>query len=145
MKNEKSLTVVEVLTVIIIVGILASVSLIGFNNYKPSIDLNGSSRELISDLRYAQQLSVSEQVRHGIQFFQNERKYQLIRYGTTQEVLKERTLPEDISFQSITGLSGNRVRFNPYGASEENGTVVLVNSKNITKIIQIKPSGFVKL
>jgi prepilin-type N-terminal cleavage/methylation domain-containing protein len=143
--REKGLTVIEMLVVIAIIVIISSMGLFIFNTYQASIDLTGSARELVSDLRLAQQLSISEQTRHGVQFLKSERKYQIIRYGDTEEVLKEKELPATISYQSISGLSGDRVRFNPYGASEEDGSVVLINTENNTKTIQIKPSGFVKI
>lgn len=143
--RENGITLVETLIVLGIIGILSGVGIFAFNNYKASIDLTGSGRELVSNLRYAEQLSVSEQIRHGIQFFQNDNKYQIIKYGATEEVLKEVVFPAGISYQSITGFTSNRVRFNPYGASEENGSVIIINTDNATKTIEVKPSGFVKL
>ncbi len=138
-------TAIEMIVVITIIIIISSIGLEIFSNYRESIDLIGCARELVSDLRYVQELSVTEQVRHGIQFFTEDRKYQLIRYGDTQEILKEKQLPQGIFYESIEGLSLGRVRFNPYGATEESGSIVLSNTQNAKKTIQIRPSGFVKL
>ncbi len=138
-------TVIEILVVIAIITILSSLSLSVFNTFKESIDLAGCSRELVADLRYTQQLAVTEQIRHGIQFLKDEKKYQIIRYGDSEEILKEKQLPVGISYESINGLSLDRARFNPYGATEESGSVVLINTQNNKKTIQIRPSGFVKL
>jgi len=146
MSNNKyrAITVIEMLVAISIIAILASFIYINLENYQPTIDLNGASRQLITDLRYAQELAVAQQVKHGIQFFVNEKKYQLIKYGESETIIKEVRLPDTVSFHLIEGLSLNRVRFNSYGAVEESGKVVLINDNSLQKTIYIRPSGFVE-
>jgi len=146
MSNNKyrAITVIEMLVAISIIAILASFIYINLKNYQPTIDLSGASRQLITDLRYAQELAVAQQVKHGIQFFVNEKKYQLIKYGESETIIKEVRLPDTVSFHLIEGLSLNRVRFNSYGAVEESGKVVLINDNSLQKTIYIRPSGFVE-
>jgi prepilin-type N-terminal cleavage/methylation domain-containing protein len=146
MSNNKyrAITVIEMLVAISIIAILASFIYINLENYQPTIDLNGASRQLITDLRYAQELAVAQQVKHGIQFFVNEKKYQLIKYGESETIIKEVRLPDTVSFHLVEGLSLNRVRFNSYGAVEESGKVVLINDNSLQKTIYIRPSGFVE-
>lgn len=144
-KAYNAFTVIEMLAVVAIIGILSGTTIIALSSYQSTIDLNGVARDLITDLRYAQQLAVSEQTRYGIQLFESDNKYQIIKYGESEEVLKEKNLPSGISFQSITGLSEDKVKFNPYGSVEEEGDIILTNGKGDTKTIQIKPSGFVKI
>ncbi len=143
-KKNTALTLIEILVAISIIMILASMVFININNYQSTIDLNGITRELVSDLRYAQELAVAQQVKHGIQFFVNEKKYQIIKYGTEEIVIKEKELPQTVSFYSIDGLSLNRVRFNSYGAVEESGQVVLINENSVKRTIDIRPSGFIE-
>jgi hypothetical protein len=142
MKNNRCFTITEVLVAIGVSIIILGTSLVVLSNFSPSIELNGTATDLVSDLRYAQQLAVSEQIKHGIQFFSAENRYQLIKYGETEEIVKEKNFPEGIFFQLINGLSLNRVLFNPYGSVEEDGTVVIQNGTG-TKTILIKPSGFI--
>lgn len=144
-KENKGITLVEMLVAISIFIILAGFVYIGLTNYQGTIDLNGATRELLTDLRYAQELAVSQQIKHGIQFFQSQNKYQIIKYGDTEEVIKEKELPEGISFKEIEGLSLDRVRFTSFGAVEESGRVILKSRDNLERKIEIRPSGFVEI
>ena len=144
MKNQ-GFTLIEIMVTIGIIAILSSVSWVGFKNYQPSLTLSVASRDLTTDLRFIQQLSITQQINHGIFFNTSTNEYQLEKFGTTTEVLLLKTLPADIIFCEITGLSGAQAIFNPYGAVVYSGSVCLANNKGQTKIIDIKPSGFVKI
>jgi len=102
-------------------------------------------RDLATDLRYAQQQSVTEQVNYGIHFSSTTNEYQIIRYGTTTENVLEKSLSEGVDFHQITGFNGDEVVFNPYGAVKEMGSVSLINIEEKIKIIEVRPSGFVKI
>jgi len=145
MVNSQGMTVIEIVVVIIIIAILSSIGFEVFKNIEPSLELNGVTRDLITDIRYTQELAVAEQVIHGICFFSSEDKYQLKRYGTVEEILAEKTLPNGISFQTINGFSGDCLKFNPYGSVKEAGNIIIINTKNETKNIEVKPSGFSKI
>ncbi len=143
-KSGAGFTFIELLIAISVIGILAIVAIPGFRAFQPTLQLSGISRELISDLRYAQQITVTEQVEYCVVFFPIERKYQIIQCGGTQPI-KEKILPGEIQTITISGFTNNEVRYNPYGAVREAGTITLENTKNITKTILVRPSGFVKI
>jgi len=146
MKSQESFTLLEVLVAITIFIIIASLGVFALRNVQPNLRLSGTSRDLVTDLRYAQQLAVTEQVDYGVYFSTTtEDKYQIIRHGGIDEVLKEEILPEGINFQYISPLTDNEVRFNPYGAAKEPATTTLVNINGKTKTIRVSPSGFVKI
>jgi len=141
----KAFTLIEVLIGIGIVVILAAIGASVFKNLQPTLQLSGITRELITDFRYAQQLTITKQIEHGVRFFSTEKKYQIIEYGAAEEVLKERVLPPEIGFSEINNFTGDEVKFNPYGAVKESGTIILINTvSNVTTTIEIRPSGFVK-
>ena len=142
---KKSFTLIELLVVISIIGILVLIGIPAFRRFQPSIQLSGAVRELVSDLRYSGQLAITEQVNHGIHFFSDPDKYQIIRYGEVEEVLEEKNLPEKVSFQEISGFTDEEVIFNPYGAAKESGSITLINTANTTTTIEVRPSGFVKI
>lgn len=145
----KSFTLIEFFTVTAIVGIIILIGAPLIRNYQPSLQLNGAVRDLVSDIRYVQQLAVTEQVEHSVYFISSEKRYQIKRYGTETSTLKEIFLPEEITEISISGLSeveiNKEARYNPYGAVKDFGSVTLKNSKNATSTIDIRPSGFVKI
>lgn len=70
----KAFSIIEFLIIIGIVAILASFGIPALRNYQPNLALNGSVRELASDLRYAQQLTVAEQIEHSIIFYSMDKK-----------------------------------------------------------------------
>jgi len=138
-------TLIEFLVVVAIIGIIASISWVALKTLQPSWRLDGAARDLAADLRYAQQQSVTEQINYGVHFSSTTNDYQIIGYGTTTENVLEKFLPEGIIFYQIAGFSDEEVVFNPYGAVKEAGSVSLINANEKTKIIEIRPSGFVKI
>lgn len=140
---EKGFTLIEILLVLTIVVILAGGVVASLSFYQPYLKLRGVARDLITDLRYAQQLAVTEQINHSVKFFPTQKKYQIIQEGPVL-LLSERILPEEVSFGNIIGFTDNKVVFNPYGASGEAGSIVLQNTEGKTMTIEVKLSGFVK-
>lgn len=143
-KKIKGFTLIEVLVAIGIMAILAGIGIPAFNLYQPTIQLSGSTREIISNLRYAEQLAVAEQVEYGIRFATSTNQYQLVRFSSQEQILITKTLPDKVSFQQVSGFTNDEVKYNPYGAVREEGSIVLVNTRNETKTILVRPSGFVK-
>ena len=147
-KNHKFLTgftLIEVLMAISIMAILFAVFISSTNFFQPRAKLSSVARDLITDIRYAQQLAVNEQVEYGISFLVSENKYQLWRFSEIPQQIFEKILSQEVQINQVLGLTDNQVRFNAYGAVTEDGSVYLINSKSETKIIEIRPSGFVKL
>lgn len=143
-KEKKGFTLTEVLIAIGIAGIIALISLPFLAFYRPSMQLSGFARELASDLRYAQQLAVTEQIEHGVRVSNFE--YSVIKFQEEQETtIKINNLPQGIEIYEISGFTNNEIKFNPYGASKESGVIVLKNIKNENKTIEIKISGFIRI
>ena len=62
--------------------------------------------------------------------------------------LLDRSFPvsyKGVNFYQIIGFSDEKVVFNPYGAVKEMGSVSLINIEQKIKIIEVRPSGFVKI
>ena len=142
---NKGFTLVETLVVVAIGAIIASVVLAGLYVYQPYARLASVCRDLLSDIRYAQQLSVAGQGVFGVKFFVVENKYQLLKFtATSTSQIVEKNLPQGVSFQNITGFLDNEVRFNSYGAVSYGGVVSLVNANGDIRGIDVGPSGFSK-
>lgn len=143
--KEKAFTLNEILIVLSIIGIITFIGFSAFKAYKPGLRLSGTVRELVSDLRYSEQLALTEQINHGIRFFPGGKKYHIIKYGSSEEILAEKYLPPEVDFYLISGFTGDQVIFNLYGAVVEPGEIVLINIDNATTVIEIRASGFVKV
>ena len=133
-KNENAaikncFTLVEILVILGIIGVLSLIGIPAFKIFQPSLQLSGTVRELATDLRYAEQLAITEHIEHG----------------APDEVLESKTLPGEVSFSGIAGFTDNKVVFNPYGAAKESGVITLVNTKNAISSIDVRPSGFIKI
>lgn len=144
-KNKNGYTLIETLVILGVIIILLLINLPLLQQYQPVMKLKGESRELATELRYAQQLTLTEQVVHLVRFFPSEEKYQVIRAeeGQDEEIIKEVELTSPIIFQEIT-FTDNQLSFNTAGASSEAGQVTLTNNENYN-IVEVKPSGYVKI
>lgn len=143
-QNRAGFSLVEMLIVIAIIGLITLISLPIYQRVKPTINLDSKTRILVSDLRYAQQLAVTEQANHQVEFNQILNQY-TIRNQATNEIIKTETINQSIRIESVNNLTDNTVVFNVTGAAVKDGSIVLINSNNATSTISIKPSGYVKI
>ncbi len=151
MKNTKihnqGMTLIEIVTLIGVIAIVAGITVYSFSYISPSIKLSQDSKQIVADLRKVQQLAVTEQKNHLIRFNQTNKSYQLIRViDSSEEVLNTTSLSKGISFSSIDlDPSSFEVKFNSAGTPSSSGTITLANNKGKNKTIQIAPSGFVNI
>jgi len=140
----RSFTLIEVIIVIAIIAILAGIAFSTFQAFQPSLQLSEATRTLSTNLRYAQQLSVTEQVNYCVDLYPDEKKYKVVQCESL-DLVSEIVLNEEIQSIALAGFINERVEFNPYGAARRSGTITIQNTNNDTKTIQVKPSGFVKV
>lgn len=141
---KKGFTLIEMLTVIGIIAIVAAISFPVYQNMRPNITLNSATRDLATDMRYAQQLAVTEQIIYDVIFNTSASSYE-IRNNSTAALVRTKVLPDGITFSSITGLTDNTAEFTATGAAAAPGTIILANRKDKQTTIEIKPSGYVKI
>ena len=144
-KNYRAFTLIEVLLVIGIMGIIAAAYFSASQFGQQSKALSVATRNLVTDLRYAQQLSVTDQITHGIQISTALSSYKLVRFSTTTKEFFDKDLPTGISFHDVSGFTSDEIKFNAYGAVDEDGTVTLINTESATTTIDVRPSGFVRI
>ncbi len=143
--KTKGIMLINILIGISILAVLATLSIPYFRKFESNLQLSSAARDLVTDLRYAQQLTVSEQIPYIIHLDDTNNSYQILKIDSATTTIKSINLPEEASFQSINDLSGNNVYFNSFGGVKESGSIVLVNTNSLTKTINIKPSGYVQL
>ncbi|MDD4625005.1 MAG: prepilin-type N-terminal cleavage/methylation domain-containing protein [Candidatus Pacebacteria bacterium] len=142
-KNGKGFSLIEIMIVFAVAGIMAGLCLFSFSLYRPALELSNTSKEIISNMRYAQQLAVSQQINYGVYFYPSEKKYQVIKCSQPEELIKNIFLPSAISLRQIN-FTDNKLIFNIYGAAVEAGSITIENNEYSTSTVEVKPSGFIK-
>lgn len=141
---EKGFTLIETIIVVSLIVVLFAISIFVLKDLEPDFKLSGTARDLATDIRYAQQMTLTEQVQYCVKFLTAEKKYQVVRCQDDYMVL-ERIIPQDITSFSVSGFLSDEIEFNPYGAVKESGSVSFKNTKDKIKTVEIRPSGFVKI
>jgi len=135
----------DLLVVLGIIALLSTITIPYLKKYQPNLKLHAAARNLASDIRYAQQLAVTQQKVHVVYFDATNKKYLIQRLDTATTTVKTVNLDPDISYQQITGLNNNYVYYNFYGGVSQAGQIILRNNNNLTSTINIKASGYVEL
>ncbi|PIT90709.1 MAG: hypothetical protein COU22_00715 [Candidatus Komeilibacteria bacterium CG10_big_fil_rev_8_21_14_0_10_41_13] len=140
----KGFSLVELITVVAIIGILASLTYPSFNNYTQNQELKNSAKELLSNLKLAQQYTVTEQAKYSVAINLMSGSYSLIKKGDPDQTIQSFSLDEDVYFSSANGIQDSEAVFNPTGAVDYSGEVFLTHqqSERLVKVT-IKPSGYV--
>ncbi|MFA6526002.1 MAG: prepilin-type N-terminal cleavage/methylation domain-containing protein [Candidatus Buchananbacteria bacterium] len=142
--ESRGLSLAEILVTVAIIALVAAISVPFYRSTTLNLDLNAASRDLSSDLRLAQQLSVTTQINHQVIFTIADNSY-LIKNAGSGNIIKSQSIKPPISILSISGFSTDTVAFNSTGAAVESGFITLINPNNRTSTIEIKPSGYVKI
>lgn len=136
------------MSILVSVGIIALLSaavLPYILKYQPNLKLNGTARDLATDLRYAQQMTITEQVEYLVQLDLTGNGYKIQKVDTATTTVKTVVFPTEVNYQQISDLTENQVVFNSYGAVRQSGKIVLVNTNGKTATINVKPSGYIQL
>ena len=142
--NQFGHLLINVLVAFGVIVLLSTISIPYIKKYQPNLKLNAAGRDLTADLRYAQQLTITEQIAHTVNFDIDNDSYIILKLGVATTTIKSVSFDPDVNFSQITGLTGNKVVFNYYGGVSEAGQVILININNKTATINIKPSGYVQ-
>lgn len=155
LRSQKGLTMVELMVIMAIVAVLAGISIPMWVSYMPTMRLNGAARNLQLSLALARMKAVSRN--RSISLLLQKRtsnpwedyRLQVNNAGTWEDDTSadRPAYPRDLDNQGIsiaTSFPGNRIIFNPRGASVAsiggepvNGTVTLTNRENKSRTINI--------
>lgn len=145
LNDQHGMMLVNLIVSIGIIALLCAVSIPYLRKYQINLKLNATARDMTTDIRYAQQLTVTEQKTHIVVFDPANRKYQILKVDIATTTIKTVFLNNEVNFQGITGLAGNTIVFNYYGGVSQPGQVVLSNANNMTADVNIKPSGYIQI
>jgi len=145
-QNIKGGILIDLVVTVGIVVLLSTLAIPYIRRYQPNLKLHSTARNLASDLRYAQQLSVTQQKVHVIYFDIANERYLLQRLETAATTtVKTVNFDPEVDYQQVTGLDDNYVYYNFYGGVSQAGQIILKNDNDQTSIINIKSSGYVEL
>lgn len=142
-KNQKGVTLIELIVVFVIIAIGAALTTPNIGGWLTNYRLRSAARDVISNMRVAQIKAVSNNIQYGVAFNTASNGYQIY-YQTTAGLVAEggiNQLPTGIRFSAITvpvdaGLGLPFARFYS-NSGAVNGNIVLSNTKGATKRIQL--------
>lgn len=143
-KKGRGFTIIEISVVIAIISLLSLITIPALVNYQKTTKLRSEARLLATNLRYAQQLAITEQNIYSVKFFTSTDSYQIVNENTG-EIIINIILDSAVDISIINSFTNDTAQFNPTGAAVETGSIVLTNTKNQTSTIEIKPSGYVEI
>lgn len=160
MKN-KGFTVIELVTILVVVGIMAVFAFIALNPHK-GVKLDAAAKKVAADLMYTRNLAFSTAKWYGVSFeVEPANTYTVYETdGITDTVIPNPSQPgrdfvvdlydyyEGVSINSVNIGGGSKVEFSPLGipyndksGSAITGTgVVTIEYSGLTKTIQITPN-----
>lgn len=140
MLHKKGYTVIEMILVITIIGILATVSLPIYKKSLAHYRHSSALRMIAADIRLIQQQSITKNQSYGLVF--NNIDYSLVR----GENLESRELPEGNHIIG-TDFEDNSLSFNPSGEPSKGGGTIIIGdaSGNKSSVVVTPATGKVKI
>lgn len=141
MKKDKGVTLIELVMVIVILGIVALIAMPKAVTSQ-AVRLEAACQKTASDLRYAQQMALAQQVRFGISFDPVNEAYFVYRVNTGTVARDPQTRNNfNISFSALNEFKGidiastnfsNKIEFDSIGAPYDGNGVILSSQGVIT-------------
>jgi type II secretory pathway pseudopilin PulG len=112
-KTAPALTIVEIIVAVTIASILIILSIPIFKGAYASFRFENSANKIVSLMRYAQEIAVTEQEPYKMELYPQENKFQLVLDEKTQK-MRELVVPRDYEVDTDILI----LVFNPVGGIE---------------------------
>jgi prepilin-type N-terminal cleavage/methylation domain-containing protein len=136
--NQKGITLVELIVVMVIIAIGATLLAPNIGAWMPIYRLKGATRDIISTMRVAQMKAVSNNNRYRVTFDPLNKKFYLENSqdsgGNWAKEGEDQILPDGVLLS--TTFASNIVTFYP-NSTATNGNITIVNTKGSQKTIQL--------
>jgi type IV fimbrial biogenesis protein FimT len=152
MRKKSGFTIIELMVIIAIISILATVAIPNFFAWRPKRQLSAAAKDVFSVMQYARSRALKDNVSVGLEFDPANEEYTVFLdngaganagNGTQdgdEPTVKSGRMPPGINLVSTD--FGDKVRFDSRGLLNNAGGVVeLKNSLGVTKKIEVIRTG----
>src|SRR4030042_419026 len=137
MKNQKGVTLLELIIVMVIIAIGATLMVPGISSWMPHYRLRSATRDIASTMRIAQMKAISNNLTYQVSFDPGNRSYILQYQDTGGGLVNDGDLQVlSNGFQLNTSFAGNIAMFRP-DSTITGGSVNITNPKGSQKTIQL--------
>lgn len=151
MKKLKGLTINELLITIAIIGIMATVTIVGLTSLLPYWRLSGATKELMANISETQGYSVSQQLIHKINFIPSD-QYRIVKEDPGgDQVIKTIDLPPGITISQLSvNITNNVIKFNFVGSPLDSAnqpmsaSQITLSGGGRSSTIEVSPAGNVR-
>ncbi|MFH1337149.1 MAG: GspH/FimT family pseudopilin [Candidatus Zixiibacteriota bacterium] len=133
-QNDKGFTMLEMMIIVVVIGIIATLSLPGFGKVMDRLKLKTAGRDVVSAMRFARSAAVSQKDQFGVYFDQSARTFLIFKDIANQSsftydvgadsVIQIKNLPRNVNF-GYTSIPGPAIIFKPNGSAYTSGQVYM--------------------
>lgn len=130
LRSKKGITLIEIMTVVVIVGIVSAMAVPRFQNAFERMRFRSANRDIVSTLRLARSLSVSNKLNYGVMidpdtkvvgiFLKSDTASNPKAYEAADSLIRVDTLSKSFDYLS-SDLTSNSLVFNPNGSCSFDG------------------------
>ena len=140
----KGFSVAQLLVVLGIMVIVSAATFPSLSEYTKNLQLQNATKEFVVNLKLAQQLAITGQVKHALSFDILGADYHLVKQSDPEVTVKDLQLAEDVFFASQIGLLDDEIVYNAGGSVDFAGQLYLTHQSTQNQtVINIKPSGYI--
>ena len=155
MRKKSGFTIVELMIIIAIISILATVAIPNFFTWRPKRQLSAAAKDVFSAMQYGRSRALKDNVSVTLQFDEAIEKYTVFLdngagaggvagdgdQNGDEPTVKSGRMPSGINLVEAT-MTGDKVRFDSRGfLSDAGGKVKLKNSLDVEKEIEVIRTG----
>jgi len=145
--NKKGVTLLELIVVLVIIAIAATLAIPNIAAWLPNYRLKTATRDIVSTMRTAQMKAVSMNLEHRVQFNLEAGSYIVQRMTTTGVWVDDgvlQAIPSGIRFHQID-LAGSLATFNPNSTSTSGSITVRNKRDREKKIVLFAATGRIRV
>ena len=150
-KVSAGFTLVELLLVVVIIGVLTSVSIPRFKKTYSSLRLNNTASDIVYFMRYARSRSVIERKQHKLQFDSLKTRYWLQRESEDAESGKFERVPNKFGRVAtvpdgiLVECDADSIMFYPDGSIDNLALYITNENNNVYTILTNGRTGYVQM